>query len=771
MSDFQNIKRVLLPALKGLPIIIVCFIIALVFAYRSVLYSNPVFECTAKIKLDDIDQGASSSNLYKDFDVFSNTNKIAGEVEVISSKMLIEKTLAELDFDVSYYRVGKFRTAELYHDSPFEVVYEAENFDWYDKFFTLFIHSKEEFTLQYMHRGAIKSLKASFGQEIKSKKGMFTILRNDTVIDEKYNFQLVDQYQFKIHSIEALTMSMQGLLDVTAVDKDVAVIRITAKSEIPEKASSFVNAHARVYVHDHIQNKTKAAGKTVRFIDDQLAKVSAKLKASEMAIENYRLAHDIINTRQETETDLRKISQLKIQLANLEMNQAALDTILRYVSDDSKDFLDLAPNFEAFTDLLSTELVKQIKQYQAEKKHLLLKYTEDEDKVKLVDKKLEDIISYLKESIANTNRNMHIKRREIARTIRVAEQGFEGLPTKERNMIVLQRDFALNEKMFKFLTEKRTEAAIVEAANISFHRVIQRAFTPTIAISPKKTLVMIVSGLLGLIIAISFIYVRQFIGGKVRGRIDLEKMVTAPIAGIVRQHKVWTEEVLDDFNTIATHANMKGVEKGQVIQISSSLLNEGKTYVAMHLSHAYAMLGWKVVVVDMNFRAPKLHEFLGDETMTKGISEVILGQVDVGEVIQDTSEANLYFIATGELIDDPLLLINHDNTKPLIDALKSFYDLVIIDSPATTITLDGVKLMKLCEHVFYLVKSNFTKSHYLMNAELLMEEYAIDNIRVLLNGVHKATNYNGVYTGSRFNYKVRNLGFIGKVIHYIKMYL
>jgi hypothetical protein len=106
---------------------------------------------------------------------------------------------------------------------------------------------------------------------------------------------------------------------------------------------------------------------------------------------------------------MRQISQLKIQQTNLKMSLEAVRDLENYIQSGKENFLDLAPNFEAFTDLLSTEIIKNIKQLQAEKKDLLLVYTEKDEKVIVVDAKIKDLTSYLVESITNTRKNLQTK--------------------------------------------------------------------------------------------------------------------------------------------------------------------------------------------------------------------------------------------------------------------------------------------------------------------------------------------------------------------------
>ncbi|MBL4710086.1 MAG: hypothetical protein JKY48_16775, partial [Flavobacteriales bacterium] len=242
MNDFQAIKRMLLPLLKGLPIILICLFVALSIAYRSVLYTNPIYESTVKIKLDDINHGVSSSALYADFDVFANTNKIAAEVEVLKSKALIEKAIKGLDFDVTYYRVGKIRTKELYHEKPFYVQYEIKNDKIYNQLIHLNITSEQSFVISYLWNNEMKKFTGSFGASVESSEFNLTIQKNDLLRLRKGKVDLIDQYQFRINSVFFVVNTIiGGNLTVMSIDDDVAVLSVTYKSEVADKSSIFAN--------------------------------------------------------------------------------------------------------------------------------------------------------------------------------------------------------------------------------------------------------------------------------------------------------------------------------------------------------------------------------------------------------------------------------------------------------------------------------------------------------------------------------------------------
>ena len=172
------------------------------------------------------------------------------------------------------------------------------------------------------------------------------------------------------------------------------------------------------------------------------------------------------------------------------MNLDAIEELNSYIEEGQENFLELAPNFEAFTDLLSTEIIKEIKALQAKKRDLLITFTPTNEKVTVIDAKISDLTSYLAESINNTRKNLKIKYERITNEINAAETVFEVIPEKERMLKILNREFKIYQQSYIFLNEKRIEAEIAQAAKISFHRIITYAQTPKEPISPNGIIIL-----------------------------------------------------------------------------------------------------------------------------------------------------------------------------------------------------------------------------------------------------------------------------------------
>ena len=118
MNNQYNFIR---PYLRGWPIIVVAMVISYLLASKYLSYVTPMYESTAKLELADHNEGVSNSNLFKNFDVFANSEKIQTEIELIKSQAIIQKALNKLNVETTIVRQGKLKNTELFTDSPVEI--------------------------------------------------------------------------------------------------------------------------------------------------------------------------------------------------------------------------------------------------------------------------------------------------------------------------------------------------------------------------------------------------------------------------------------------------------------------------------------------------------------------------------------------------------------------------------------------------------------------------------------------------------------------------
>jgi uncharacterized protein involved in exopolysaccharide biosynthesis len=688
--------RFLKPLLRGFPIVVLAMIIAVLAAKKYLSYVTPMYESTAKLKLADTQEGVPSANLFKDFDVFATPNKISTEIEVLKSTSLIEKTLEKLPFSTEIYRKGKVRSVELFNDSPIKVEGFLTDEKNYDKKFSIHVTSTQNFTITASD--STKEIKGTFGTPTDIKGGKILVTKNDSLLQAKPAAKIIDHYEVEFLSREKLLDKINKNLDIVSVDKDVPVIRINYKSNVPEKASLLVNTLAETYIEDYIENKYRAANTTVDFLKGEIGQANNKLSDAENRIENYRDKKNIINIPQETETDLRKISQLKIQKSNLKMNLDAIKNLNSYISEGKDNYLELAPNFEAFNDLLSTEMIKNMKLLQAEKKELLLTYTPEHEKVKVIDAKIKDLTDYQTESIRNTQRNLQIKYNDIDRDIQIAEQAFIGLPEKEKLLNIMNREFNLYEKNYNFLNEKRIDAEIAKAAKISFHKIITKGELPKQPVSPMRSIIIIVAAIMSMIGSIALIYAVHFAKAKVNDVYTIEKNSTIPVAFTTPFIKN-RENIMHHFLENVLEMELKEIIKDKnLICITSYDKSKQHLFHSKNIIKALQAQSRKVLVIDVAGNLENIENI---------------------DYIDFSEEKNLRLTST--------------DIENLIRERMTGNEICIINNQSIKQGKLPLLFLKMADQNLFVLDSRRTAEKTIMNVELLKDEYKLTNLWFVLN--------------------------------------
>ncbi len=771
MNDQQQIKRLLVKTVKSIPFLLLVLIITLIAVKKMLSYKNPKYQSVATIKLDKNTYGFTAANLFKNFDVFSANIDIKAEIELIQSQVIINTALRKMDYKVSYYRIGEIRTSDIYHQTPFLVEYDSLKQELYDIYFDVVIKNRQEYHLTYTDKHGTHRFVGKFGKWIDTDSIKLRLVPNPPIFN-KPDKVVLDHFKFKINSTKRLIDLIKSNLKVKEVDEYVPVILIIYQDESPERAANMVNAIARAYIDDYIDRKSYVAKKSMEFLRKRIKEAYKKLQESEIKLETFKKKYNVVNTSQETETGLREISKIRIQLDNLAIQKATLDTLNKYINEKGDNFWDYVPK-NSFGDLLYTELIKKLKAYKSEKEDLLLTYTPDDERVKAIDRKMADLIRYIKQSIKSTAEDINIQKKHLDSIYNASTKMFDGLPEREKEFVLLNREFSINQDIYVFLKKKEIEAATQAVARMSFHRIISKGTIPEKPVFPNQTLILFVSGLLSIIGGAILIYLRDYLYSKIKDRSTIEQHSTIPVAALVpkiknNNHLINKQDV---FNNLSNNLLIKKVIPNEgIISITSSVKKEGKTFIANELAKSFARKNIKTCIIDFNLHNPVLGSLYALEKAT-GIEDFVMERSTIDEIIHKTDNPHLFVIPSGIKNELPSEVIGSAMLEQKIEEIKKQFDLVIIDTPASAITVDAVRLIKLSTATLYLMRANYTRTLYLMNADFLKDEYDIKNIFILLNATTLATNYTGLYIGSRYNYLKTTSNIIKIIKDYKESYL
>lgn len=173
------------------------------------------------------------------------------------------------------------------------------------------------------------------------------------------------------------------------------------------------------------------------------------------------------------------------------------------------------------------------------------------------------------------------------------------------------------------------------------------------------------------------------------------------------------------------YINADGANK--VIQVESSVSGEGKTTVISNLAVSLGLTDKKVVVVDIDFRRPKIQQKFGI-SIDNGISEYMLGTLDKCDIVKHTEYKNVDVVTRGAKIYNSSLVLVSDKFKNFIAELRAEYDFVLLDCAPILQVSDYINISRIADGVLFIVAYGETTRNQVADA---VKELRKNNANIL----------------------------------------
>jgi capsular exopolysaccharide synthesis family protein len=213
---------------------------------------------------------------------------------------------------------------------------------------------------------------------------------------------------------------------------------------------------------------------------------------------------------------------------------------------------------------------------------------------------------------------------------------------------------------------------------------------------PKPTLYTLLAGILGLALGLAVAFVRERFDHRLRTSEDVEAQFDAPVlARVPRRGRSDTSIAAfrEAFRLLRTNLQFAGAEgRTAAIAVTSGRQDEGKTTTVMQLALASAEVGQRVIVVEADFRRPKLQRELlpdRDESLRPGFSNYLVEAAELEDVIHPTGRPNISIVPAGPLPPSPSALLESRRGQSAVGEFLTQADLVLLDCPPLSVGADA----------------------------------------------------------------------------------
>lgn len=740
---------------------IITIFTALTLAFLFNKYTEPIYKVGTTVMIKD-DKSGFDPQMMLGLGSMKGAQNLENEIGVLKSRSLVTRAIRALNFNVSYYLEDNFVTRELYLKSPFSVVFDTAFPQPTGLRYQLTILPNNKFMLttegesagvySYSKQRDVENLpenlninikqEYSFGQEIKGDYYNFMVLLNTEYNPKEH---LNKKFIFNFNKTADLVGQFSGFT-IEPINRESSIVEISMKNPNSKKAADFLNMLTNVYLRRSLEKKNQIATNTIDFIDAQLLGITDSLQMAESNLQRFRTTNEVMNFDFQTEQVFTMMTELENKKAELIVKNKYYIYLQNYIATNDKDIDGLTvPSSMGIDDPVLASLINELTRLYAEKGEALMTAREKNPIIASFDDRIRINKRTLQENVKSIINTSTIAIRDIDSRINQLSSKINQLPGTQRALFGIERKFKLNDAIYTFLLEKRSEAQITRASNMSDNEVIDNAVVDKLQpVFPKKTLNYTIALLLGLIFPVVYVLGKDYLNDKLQDKKDIEKLTKIPMLGHITHNNKESNIVVaeypkssiaESFRLVRTNLGFfnPGLEK-QVILTTSTMPNEGKTFISMNLASIFALYGKKTLLMGYDLRKPKIYQDFG-LTNNEGISSYLVNKADISKIIQKTSLPNLDVIMAGPVPPNPAELIASSKNEELMSQLREMYDYIILDTPPVGLVTDAFLMMKYADVNIFVVRHNYTHKKVFGSIISDIEQRNISNMSILMNDV------------------------------------
>ena len=746
--DLDKLKKVFL---RSLPVTILLILVSIGISTIAVRYTKQLFESRSILQLDI----KSEAKLFgfKSFD--EDINILAREIEIIKSKLFLNKVAETLNYKVSYYQYGDILFEERYGNSPFKVLLVNGPSTLLNRPIDLEILDNNTYNLKYQLGENYISENFNFNDTI-STNGLEIFVE----FNSAFNPENDSRYFFILNTQGSILSYINQNLTVEPLDFKAKTISISFKDHNRQKANDIVHAIDTLYIYYTQLEKNKANKQKINFLNEQLDQTEDKLTELENYFENFTIDNKTTDLGANLSKTILLLEQLDSQRFSLEQKIKAYDEAYKQIVNEN-EFNINSVNISVFSNDIRQELGRLNTLFE-DKEILLSSYNENTFAYQKKNQEIIFLKDRLVKQIESSRTQLYASLDDLKSKKSRLESEFVELPSKRTEYSKTERFYGLYEEFYLSLIKNKAAFELAQAGTVTEFKILSSAYASAIPISPKKTIYYGIGIVVGLFLSFMFIAIRYLIHNKIASQQELERLSSAFVLGTIPYYPVdkktetrlivnnnLKSEISEAFRSIRANLEfLNGNDKKPIIAITSTISGEGKTFIAANLGGIISLLNNRVVLVDLDMRKPRFHEVFENTDPSKGLSTILIKKHKIEDCIHKTDLENLDYIPAGPIPPTPSELILGGQFELLMVYLKNKYDVIIIDTPPVGLVTDGIHALKIATIPIYIVRADYSKKYFIKNINRLSKVHKLNHLSLILNSLKKSSN--GSYYGKGY---------------------
>ena len=599
---------------------------------------------------------------------------------------------------------------------------------------------------------------------VKQKNNVSDVVRHITSLDVLAD--VAKHLRENISEAEILPMAedIQSRLTAESEGTNSNIINLTYTDFYTAQAEQTLSLILKIYNEKWIQDKQTVIKNTYLFIDTKLSVLERELNEVDDSISSFKSRYGITNIENVSNVYLQQQSQADNEILKL-MNQKAMAQYIRsLLEDEASQQRLLLVNSGINNTLIESQITLYNNLLLQMQSHM--EYTSGQNPLMMnLEKELNSLRKNIHSNVVNHIRTIDIQLGSLEDYYSETSSKISSKPSQAKHLISIEREQKVKESLYMYLLQKKEENEISLTYRAAPTQILDMPHGSGKPTSPKRMQILFAAVLMGLLLPITFIFLRATMDNHIHSRLDLENRKGIAFLGEIAfmQKKGFVRNLLmriirksgcepivvsnggrgainEDFRIIRTRLeSFSSTHAGcNVFVASSSQEKTGKTFVSMNLAIVLAIAGKRVLFIDGDLRkGDASHRW---NTSEKGLSEYLSGMDNYESLLFNQEEfPTLHVLPSGTSPVNPTELLLSSRFDELISQARLSYDHVIIDTPLADNLADAEIISKHADWILNIIRAGRFE---LRNVEQLEQKEGEKHGKlVILNGVKTENRY------------------------------
>jgi succinoglycan biosynthesis transport protein ExoP len=523
--------------------------------------------------------------------------------------------------------------------------------------------------------------------------------------------KLTDREPFK-SSADAATLFM-GHVGVEPVPES-RLVYVTVTHREPREAALWANALADVYIEQSLATRVESARKAMEWLQERLTDTQKGMReAQDKLFQSYR-TQDLFVPDGSVSAVSTSIAKLNEDFVQAQARRITIEAALKQAREMQArgEALDALP--QVAVDATVTAFNTQIAGLTVELGRLSEKFKEGHPEVQKVKAQIEQLerakrarAVQILDGLDAEFTQLRKREAELRGAIDSQKTQAANQSRKATELEALRKEADSAKGLYEVLLQKLNETDIAASIRSNNVTVVDQASAPQDPVRPQKRRSATAGLLVGLLLGLGLVLVRDYLGNTIRDPEEIERYLHLDLLAAVPRYEAENDslatEAYQNLRTALLFARRD--DRGQVVLVTGTAPQEGKTTTIVNLARLLAGSGEKTVVVDCDLRRAQMHQRLG-LSREPGFTDFFVRHEPLSALLRPATVSNLFVLTAGPLPPNPPALLARKSLGDLLEELKRDFDWVLVDSPPLASVTDALLLARHADHALLVVQHN-----------------------------------------------------------------